>query len=138
MSEQKGRKPPPLVLSMIVCDDVIRDEMTKKTTIVGAFSSLVASNFPAFHASLVIFLELTNGHGETEVSVRLVDAATNEALSGMTSPITFPDPRAVFALRLGIRNIIFPKAGEYRFQLFFDGVLELERRLLVHHRPLEG
>lgn len=131
MSESEN-KPIPVVLSMLVCDDVVQDQRTGKTTIVGTFSDINARGFPAIHPGLVVYFEITDGRGETNIEIRLVFAETDEAILSMNGPVKFDDPRWIAAINVRIGNIVFPKAGEYRFQLYCYRELLIERRIVVH------
>jgi len=45
----------PLPLALIVCDHVWREPSTGKITILGAFSAIEASDFPAEFAEIAIY-----------------------------------------------------------------------------------
>ena len=47
-----------------------------KQSIIGMFSKIHARRFPAAHPQLCVYVVLTEGHGETEFTIRIVD--TNE------------------------------------------------------------
>ena len=49
-----------------------------------------------------------------------------------------PNPLAVAELTFMLRNLIFPKAGEYRFQLWSEGTFLGERKLRVEPMPAKG
>lgn len=126
-----GRVPVPLVLAFIVCDDIITDELTKKKTIVGAFGNIATSAFPALHPKLALFLELANGHGRVHVDIKLVYASDNSETFRIGGDLEFTDPRAVLALCLNFANIVIKKEGEYRFQVYANGELLIERRFVA-------
>lgn len=129
--DQAGR-PPPYVLSFVVCDDVVTDASTRKHTLVGVFHDIFAPQYPALHPRLSVYLELTNGHGPTEVELRLVHAASDKEVFQAKGQMDFPDPRMVAALVISLNNVLFPREGEYRFQLYGEGTLLVERRVITH------
>ena len=124
-------KPPPQVLSMIVCDSVIKDQFTGKLTLVGLFTNVWAPSFPAVHSQLAVHVEMTNGHGDYECRLGLSRADTGVDIGSIQGPVTLADPLAVGALTLRLTNLVFPKAGEYRFELYIDGTLLTQRRIMV-------
>jgi hypothetical protein len=69
--------PKPDVLAMLVCDQIITDRLTGKQSLIGMFSRIHAMGFPATHPQLCVFVALTDGHGKTDLSIRVVDS--NEA-----------------------------------------------------------
>lgn len=129
--------PKPDVLAMLVCDQIITDRLTGKQSLIGMFSRIHAMGFPATHPQLCVFVALTDGHGKTDLTIRVVDS--NEArppiVEGKGS-VTFKDPRTIANLFLQFHGLVFPQPGEYRVQLYSDSTLLREARLeLVQLKP---
>ena len=123
-------KPAPDVLALIVCDQIITDRMTGKQSLIGMFSKIHARGFPAAHPQLCVFVALTEGYGETEFMLRLVDS--NDARPPIVEgrgKVKFKDPRAIANLALQFHGLTFPAPGEYRIQLYSGGELLREARL---------
>jgi hypothetical protein len=125
----KGKIPPPSVLSFIVCDSAMQDATTRKNSLFGIFSDLFTTGFPTIIPKLTVFTELTNGHGPTEVTIKFVTADTDEEIFHVTGPLQFPDPRAVATLNMTFNGIMIPRETEYRFQLWIQDELLIERRV---------
>lgn len=122
--------PPPDVLSLIVCDQIITDRLTGKQSLIGMFSNVHAWRFPASHPQLCVFAALTEGYGQTELVIRIVDA--DEARSPIVEgkgTVDFKDPRAIANLALQFHGLTFPEPGEYRVQLYSQGTLLREARM---------
>ena len=132
-------RPPPEVLSLIVCDQIITDRLTGKQSLIGMFSRVHARRFPTAHPQLCVFASLTEGRGQIELLMRIVDA--NEARRPIVEgrgKVEFKDPRAIAHLALQFHGLTFPEPGEYRVQLYSGGELLREARLelfLVKPRP---
>jgi len=123
-------RPRPDVLALLVCDQIITDRMSGKQSLIGMFSRVHARAFPATHAQLCVFVVLTDGHGKTELSIRIVD--TNEARPPIVEGkgfVDFKNPRAIAHLALQFHGLGFPAPGEYRVQLWCYGELLREARL---------
>ncbi len=132
-----ARKPAPEVLALLVCDQIITDRLTGKQSLIGLFSRIHARGFPVSHPQLCVYVALTEGYGETEFTIRLVDAddARPPIVEGRAK-IRVRNPRAVANLALQFHGLAFPQAGEYRVQLYSGGELLREARLeVVHVRP---
>jgi len=123
-------RPVPDVVAMLVCDQIITDRMTGKQSLIGMFSKVHAVAFPATHPQLCVFVALTDGHGKTELTIRIVDA--NEARPPIVEgkgAVDFQNPRAIANLTLQFHGLTFPAPGEYRVQLWSRGELLREARL---------
>jgi len=123
-------KPVPDVMALIVCDQIITDRLTGKQSLIGMFSKVHAPRFPAAHPQLSVYVALTEGYGQTEIMIRIVDSdeARPPIVEGK-GRVSFKDPRAIANLALQFHGLTFPQAGEYRVQLFANGQLCREARL---------
>jgi len=127
-----GKRPPPEVLAMVVCDQIITDRMTGKQSLIGMFSKVHAPGFPVSHPQLSVFVALTDGNGEVELRIRLVDSNDDRPpIVEGKGKVRFADPRAIANLALAFHGLTFPKPGEYRVQLYCDDELLREARLAV-------
>jgi hypothetical protein len=131
--DEPGKIPPPIALAIGICDLVYRDRGTAKRFIMGCFSALHAHEFPAIHPSLGIYLDLTNGHGQSKIKVQIVDTdQAREPIWVAESEVDFPDPRMVVEADFMIGGLSFPEPGEYRVQVYASDQFVIERRLLVN------
>jgi hypothetical protein len=122
----------PDVLSLIVCDQIITDRVTGKQSLIGMFSTIHAFGFPASHPQLCVHLQLTDGHGKTPVTIRIVDSdEVRPPLVEGTGMVEFTNPRAIASLALQFHGLVFPEAGEYRVQILSHGELLREARLML-------
>lgn len=125
---------------MMLCDAVQTDAATGKVTVFGSFTAVTAKSYPAVHPVLHVFLELTDGRGETPLALKIcrvtADSIDGEELVRMEWTTHFRDPRVVHRLTLGVTNVHIPTSGEYRFILETSaGVLIAERRLVAAQVP---
>lgn len=137
-----GKKPPPEVLAMIVCDQIITDRLTGKQSLIGMFSTVHARRFPASHPQLSVYVMLSGGHGVTDFLIRVVDANESRApIVEGRGRVDFKDPRAIANLALQFHGLSFPAAGSYRVQLYAGDELLQEARLemrQLQQRPGQG
>ena len=138
MTEHVPPDPPeppayPIPLAMIVCDGVYVDSASGKKTLLGMFSTIGGVAFPLTLPSLCLYVAMTNGHGKTPFSVRLVDVDEERPpVLDVNGTWDFADPRIVLEVVNLFGNLVFPEPDEYRFQLLAGTTLLLERRILVH------
>jgi hypothetical protein len=99
-------------------------------SIIDIVQTINAPRYPAKHPQIVFFCELTNGHGTTKAKIRLVDAQEEEKIIfEREGTVQFTDVKQIVTLAMDLHGIVFPRPGEYRFQLFAGGYLLGERRI---------
>lgn len=130
---------PPILLSAIACDRVIFDRITGMPSVINIVQVVNSPQFPVRHSELVFFCELTNGHGVTDVEIRLVELEDEDKiLFKQSKQVDFKDVRHVLTLALRMQGIVFPDEGEYRFQLYGNGCLLGERRIICRKVKMQS
>ncbi len=139
--QRPQKMPVPLAQAMIVCDAVHRDQTTGKFFLLGTFSTIATRKIPCRHERLTLFVAITDCIGLTPFVVKLVrvdrERGDDEVLARLVGELTSPDPQLIHELVLQMKDLTFPREGEYRFQLESKGELLLEKRLIVVRRPEE-
>lgn len=131
--------PAPVLLSFIICDQVIVDVVTKKHSIIGAFEDISAFEFPAQHPWLAVFAQWTNGHGEMLWRVELLDVEADDRVLGQVGDkIAFEDVRQVVSIGMNVGGIVFPHPGEYRFRIYANNEPVMERAVVCRKVGIEG
>lgn len=118
MSKKKKTSNPKLQ-SLLICDEIIRDERTQKTSLINCFTNINTNGFPFQHSRLIVFISVTDGRGKTEARLRLVkgDDLSGKPLFEAKGPLVFPNPLAVVNLVFDIHKLVFPEPGAYFFEL---------------------
>jgi hypothetical protein len=130
-ADRSAQKPTPSVLSINVCDSIIRDEFTKKVSLIGLFSTIRADSFPCTHPSLHVYVALTNGHGKYQTDIRFLNISDDKPIAGMRGPLQFQNPLQVVELNVCWQQLRFEKPGEYVVQVLCDGAPIGERKFIV-------
>jgi hypothetical protein len=121
----------PILLSAITCGRVIFDKVSGMPSIIDIVQTIDAQKYPARHAQIFFFCELTNGHGTTKTKVRLIDTEEEEkVIFEREGTVKFEDVKRIVTLAVNLQGIVFPHPGEYRFQLLAGGALLGDRRII--------
>ncbi len=120
---------PPILLSSVICDRVIFDKITGMPSLINIIQSINAPKYPIRNV-LVFFCELTNGHGPTQTTIRLIGSQEDKVLFEQKGKIEFKDVQQIVTLAVNLQGVVFPEPGEYRFQLLTDNQLVGERRII--------
>lgn len=108
----------PMPLALLLCDTMITDANTRKTTIVGIFERILVNSFPASH-QLSIYARLTDAQGQYEFRFDYAQVKTNTILAqGGFKNVNVPDRLIAFEILLTPPPIPIPEAGQYEFRLW--------------------
>lgn len=122
-SEQAGGlKPPPVLLAVVICDLIIRDELTKKLSLIGVFSAIHGAKLPVvLPASMHLYAALTDGRGEYRSRILIKHLDTDTSVFQAEGPLMFQDPQQVVELNFKLPQVTFPHWGRYEIALHADG-----------------
>lgn len=108
-----------------------------KLNVMGIFNTIFAENFPARHPQMHLIMKLSASpaeHGlKHAIMVRLLDEDAREELVNWSQEVAIPSSAggrsAELTPILVLRDIVFPKEGEYQFSVLINndekGVLPL-------------
>lgn len=110
----------PQLLVWLMCDGVHVDPMTGKHTILGVFSHLACSHFPAIHPRMIWFLTISDvSAGDHTVRISLgLDPAKLEKL--IERPFASPGPLEHINMINDLHGVPFPQAGDYSILIEID------------------
>lgn len=129
----------PYPLALIICDQIYREPTTGKPSLLGCFSVINATKFPATQPLITVYAAITDGRGRVQVKLRLVDVdEEREPVFEVTSEVEFTDPRSVQEMICALAGMTFPEPGEYRLQLLANDEPILERRIVLNEIGDEG
>jgi hypothetical protein len=126
----------PEVFLFIVCDDVQFDPTSAlRLDIRGVYRNLRSTAdppFPCWCSSLTAFA-LVHHNGQVEAELRITEVSVNSILAGTPRRrLRFvAAPAEAIPLRWRIQSIRFPRPGEYRVELLFDGAAIARWSILV-------
>lgn len=111
----------PLAVALLLCEQVIVDEKTKRITPVNCISRWIIegplSEQQSFHAVAV----LTSGHGSMSAALTIDRLDSGETVFRREFTAHFTDPLEQYRCMLRLRRVVFPLGGVYQASLFMDG-----------------
>ena len=112
----------PYPLAILLCDQIIVDERSKKKTLVGIFDSIYARQFPVRHRSLSVYVRVTDAEGQYEFRMDYVQVKTDKLLgTGKILAVPITDRLKAHELIMEFPPIEIPEAGDYEFRLWANG-----------------
>ena len=109
----------PYPLAILLCDQIIVDDRSKKKTLVGIFDLIYARQFPAKHHSLSVYVRLTDAEGQYKFRMDYVQIKTDKLLGRADIPaVTITDRLKAHELVMEFPPIEIPEPGDYEFRLW--------------------
>ncbi len=117
----KMESPLPSVLAMLLCDQVIVDEQSKKKSLIGVFDRLNALSYPA-PLNCAVYAKLADAEGQYTFKIRIVNLKDERLLTEIQmqgNVQSRSEPVEVAAYLMGIP---IPEPGKYEVQWYADNV----------------
>ncbi|MFH1109267.1 MAG: hypothetical protein V1790_08745 [Planctomycetota bacterium] len=118
-------------ISLLVCDDVYRDEITKKLILVGAFSCINAVRLPCQHPRISVHFTLTNARGKYDLALYIENEKSGTRVVELRGPLEINDPLLISDTNVELRNIVFHESGKYWVTVEADGAILAQRPFWV-------
>ncbi len=111
--------PHPVIRAILVCDLLIRDERTRKVSLIGITEQIDAQQFPWTLHSLFVWATITDGQGDYRIRldlVRLEDLAASHILDELD--VTLHDRNSMGELNFNLSGLVIDRAGRYELALY--------------------
>ncbi len=131
----KSSGAPPILVSLLICDQVIDDRMTNKKSAIGLFNTIFATSFPSRLHQISVMATLTEIGGATPLELRLVRDSDNEILMHTQGNVQAPSPLAMVDLIFALHGARLDAPGQYAFELLSNDQILGRRRFQAVLRP---
>jgi len=114
----------PILKSILICDQIIEDIVTRKKTLVGVFERLISPTFPIHHGNLGVFFQIVDAEGEYNFSLELADVENNITMGVAHLPTAkVESPVQVSNFALMFQGLRFEHPGVHEFRLWVGNEL---------------
>ncbi len=69
--KSQGAIPPPVCKAILLCDAILTDPFSGKTSLVGIFERFVVRQFPGATAPCFAYVQMTNGIGKYRITIEV-------------------------------------------------------------------
>lgn len=121
----------PILLALVLCDTVIREQGTNKVSLIGTFNSLSAATFPCIHGTFWVYIAITEGRGRYSTKLRITSLTTGNVVFELPGDIEFAGPTSVGELVFQLNGIRFDTPGMYAVEFLSGNVLLGSRKINV-------
>jgi hypothetical protein len=124
----------PVVTSIIICDNIYRDGVTKKCVLSGTFTKILSFKFPVTHGNLGLYVALTDISEAGKVQVLFRSEEDHDIVIPL--PVweinKIPEDRTeTIELCGNLSGLTLPKEGKYEFAIFWNDVFIGAKRVGV-------
>jgi hypothetical protein len=109
--------PIPSVVAMLICDQIITEQVTNKKTLIGVFDKLSSPNFPTMMPRLAIYVKLADAAGDYLFRLRIVKLKDESPLAELRLAAQVADTEEYTELAINMPFLV-PERGKYEFQLY--------------------
>lgn len=106
---------------MLIADSAIKEERTGKISLIGIFEQIRAPEFPVLHATLSVYVKMTDAQGAYNIVLELVRLDDAVRIGEARGVLHARDRMAASELVFRLQNLVFEVEGLYEFRLFSDG-----------------
>src|SRR5436190_9342158 len=124
----------PLAVTLLLCEQIIVDDKTKRITPVNCFSRWIIEGSLTEPQSFHVLSVLTSGHGSMQAALMVDRLDTGETIFLREFAARFADPLQQYRCMLKLRRVRFPVGGVYQASLFMDGETVASTRFSVLHQ----
>jgi hypothetical protein len=131
---------PPTARAMSLCDYLIREERTRKVSLIGTFWSIaVVDGFPVRPLPFTVVVLLIDGLGEIELTLEVSreDGIESVELFTHSATVHFTDRFQPVYYSMRLMNIEFPEPGHYHFVLTSSDRELARTRIQVYAKETE-
>ena len=123
-----GKIPPPVCKAILLCDAVLADPFSGKSSIVGIFEQFMVPKFPGMTAQFFVYVQMTSGIGRYRIMIEVRNVEQDQSIAtANVAEMEFKDRAHKNILILPVPPLPLPRAGEYDFIVLADGQ-EIDRQ----------
>jgi hypothetical protein len=114
----------PILKAMLICDQTIMEEGTRKRSLIGIFDRVKAAQMPTVHSSMSVYVQFREIEGTFDFVLELYDLSEGKTLHKATvQEFNVKERSRDCELVFNLLSVRFSHAGEYEFRIFVDDTI---------------
>ena len=106
---------------MLVCDQTIMEEGTRKRSLIGIFDRVKAAQMPTVHPSMSVYVQFREIEGTFDFVLELFDLSEGSTLHKATvKNFNVQERSRDCELVFNLLSVRFAHAGEYEFRIYVN------------------
>lgn len=116
--------PKPILKAMILCDQTMVEEGTRKRTLIGLFDRIKSTKLPITHPSLSVYIQFREIEGVFNFTLELYDIQADKTLhKAVVQDFKVQDRSRDCELVFNIHAVKFEHHGEYEFRIYVNDII---------------
>lgn len=114
----------PILKAMLLCDQTIIEEGSRKRTLIGLFDRIKAAQFPIFHPAMSVYVQFRELEGKFDFALELYDIDENRVLHrGQIKDYVVKERSRDCELVFNLFSLKFDHAGDYEFRIYVNDLI---------------
>jgi hypothetical protein len=111
----------PILKAMLLCDQTLVEEGTRKRSLIGLFDRVKAAQFPSVHGSMSVYVQFREIEGVFDFTLELYDLAEDKPLhKAVVSNFEVQEKSRDCELVFNLLSVRFNHPGDYEFRIFVN------------------
>ena len=114
----------PILKAMLLCDQTLVEEGTRKRSLIGLFDRVKSAKFPTVHGSMSVYVQFREIEGVFDFMLELYDLAEDKTLHKATvKSFNVQDKSRDCELVFNLLSVRFNHPGDYEFRIYVDDMI---------------
>ena len=111
----------PILKAMLLCDQTLVEEGTKKRSLIGLFDRVSTAQMPTVHPSMSVYVQFREVEGVFDFTLELYDLAEEKTLhKAMIKSFKVHEKSRDCELVFNLLAVRFEHPGEYEFRIYIN------------------
>ena len=111
----------PILKAMLLCDQTILEDSTRKRSLIGLFDRIKASHFPLVHPSMSVYVQFREIEGTFDFALELYDLTQAKVMNRpLIRNFKVQEKSRDCELVFNLLSVKFEHAGDYEFRIFVN------------------
>lgn len=114
----------PILKAMLLCDQTLVEEGTRKRSLIGLFDRVKSNQFPTVHGSMSVYVQFREIEGTFDFMLELFDLAQDKTLHKATvKEFKVQDKSRDCELVFNLLSVRFSHPGDYEFRIYVNDMV---------------
>lgn len=114
----------PILKAMLLCDQTLVEEGTRKRSLIGLFDRVKAPQFPTVHNSMSVYVQFREVEGTFDFTLELHDLAEDKTLhKAMVKKFNVQDRSRDCELVFNLLSVRLNHPGDYEFRIYINDTI---------------